>query len=93
MFSEKDYKKYIFRNYNTVDDVEVIGDKYFVKENVEVINETSYTYIGAFILSMSKRIMNEVMCLAEDNDLSIYYQDTDSMHIELDDIEKLGKIF
>ena len=30
---------------------------------------------------MSKRIMNEVMCLAEDFKLSIYYQDTDSMHI------------
>ncbi len=69
MFSEKDYKKYIYRNYNTVEDIEVIGDKYFVKENVEVINEASFTYIGAFILSMSKRIMNEVMCLAEDNGL------------------------
>ena len=35
---------------------------------------------------MSKRVMNEVMCLAEDNELGIKYQDTDSMHIEMDDI-------
>ncbi|EGZ05266.1 hypothetical protein PHYSODRAFT_534252 [Phytophthora sojae] len=31
---------------------------------------------------MSKRIMNEPMCLAEDIGAMIYYQDTDSMHIE-----------
>jgi hypothetical protein len=46
-----------------------------------VNNSAAYTYIGAFILSMSKRIMSEVMCLAEDNGIEIYYQDTDSMHI------------
>ena len=30
--------------------------------------------------------MNEVMTLAEDIDIHIYYQDTDSMHIPDDDI-------
>jgi hypothetical protein len=34
------------------------------------------------VLSFSKRIMNEVMCLAEDLGIRIYYQDTDSMHIQ-----------
>ncbi|ELP90142.1 hypothetical protein EIN_405760 [Entamoeba invadens IP1] len=34
--------------------------------------------IGVQTLTMSKRIMNEVMCLAEDLNISIYYQDTDS---------------
>ena len=29
------------------------------------MNDDSYNYIGSLILSMSKRIMNEVMCLAE----------------------------
>lgn len=42
---------------------------------------------------MSKRIMNEVMCLAEDNNIEIYYQDTDSMHIENDKIELLRELF
>lgn len=45
------------------------------------------------ILDMSKRIMNEVMCLAEDLKINIYYQDTDSMHIEADKIEKLSDEF
>jgi hypothetical protein len=71
--SENKYKDYIYYNYNTVDSVEVIGSKYFIKQNVEVNDSAAYTYIGAFILSMSKRIMNEVMCLAEDNGIEIYY--------------------
>ena len=84
--NEKEYKDYIYRNYNTVDSVQIIGSKYFVKLNVEVNNESAYTHIGAFILSMSKRIMNEVICLAQENNIEIYYQDTDSMHIQKDDI-------
>ena len=38
---------------------------------------------------MSKRIMNEVMCLAEDLGIMIYYQDTDSMHIPVDKVPML----
>ena len=45
--------------------------------------------IGVQILSMSKRIMNEVMCLAEDLGIMIYYQDTDSMHIPVKDVPRL----
>lgn len=37
---------------------------------------------GARILSMSKRIMCEVMCLAEDIGVPIYYTDTDSMVLD-----------
>ena len=42
------------------------------------------------VLSMSKRIMNEVMCLAEDIGIAIAYQDTDSMHIPRKDSKRLG---
>lgn len=41
------------------------------------------------VLSMSKRIMNEVMCTAEDIGCKIYYQDTDSMQMSKEDVEKL----
>lgn len=50
-------------------------------------------FIGVQILSMSKRIMNEVMCLAEDLGIMIYYQDTDSMHIPVKDVPKLEQKF
>ena len=42
---------------------------------------------------MSKRIMNEVMCLAYDIGCKIYYQDTDSMHIVKEDLERLEHAF
>ena len=48
---------------------------------------------GVTVLSMSKRIMNEVMCLAEDEGINIYYQDTDSMHIEADKLNQLAEAF
>ena len=91
--NEKDFKKYIFKNYNVINEIEEIGDKYFVKENVETNNEAAYTYIGSLILSMSKRIMNEFMCSAEDLDLEIFYQDTDSMHMNYDEAPILTKEF
>jgi len=47
--------------------------------------------VGVEILSITKRIMNEVMVLAEDLKLDIYYQDTDSIHIQDKDIEILEK--
>ena len=53
----------------------------------------SFPHIGVLILDMSKRIMNEVMYLAEELGLDIYYQDTDSMHIRKDQIETLATAF
>ena len=37
--------------------------------------------------------MNEVMWLAEALDVKIFYQDTDSMHINYDEVEILTKGF
>jgi hypothetical protein len=50
-------------------------------------------HIGSEILSMSKRIMNEVMCLAEDNNLDMYYTDTDSIHIKDSHIKELEILY
>ena len=47
----------------------------------------NYCHCGVVMSSISKRIMNEVMCLAEDLDLKIAYQDADSMHINYDEVE------
>jgi hypothetical protein len=37
--------------------------------------------------------MNRVITLAEDNNMKIYYQDTDSLHIEDKHINKLSELF
>jgi DNA polymerase elongation subunit (family B) len=49
--------------------------------------------VGSHILAMSKRIMNEVMCLSEDLGGRMYYQDTDSFFIHTDDLKMLETEF
>ena len=70
-----------------------MGSKYLIKERVEVIDQEAFTYIGAMILSISKRIMNEVICTAEDNKIKIYYTDTDSKQLEQKDLKRLGELY
>ena len=57
------------------------------------INHFNYAHCGVEILSMSKGIMNEVMTLAEDEGLNIWYQDTDSMHINYEEVNLLACAF
>ena len=65
--------------------------QYYKIKVIKTINKHYNTaHCGCEILSMSKRIMNEVMCLAEDCNMEIYYQDTDSMHIESSKIKGLS---
>jgi hypothetical protein len=59
----------------------------------DVSKQFNLCLIGVLILSMSKRIMNEVMCLGEDIGCQMYYQDTDSIHIRTVDIPPLVKAF
>lgn len=66
---------------------------YIVEKYKTIEEHQSLPQIGVQVLSQSKRIMNQVMCLAEDLGLNIWYQDTDSMHINQEDITILEKTF
>lgn len=84
---------YLRRNYNFIIEYSEL-DNYIIAKIKKPINKHfNNCYAGIEILTMSKRIMNEVMTTAEDNEIKIYYTDTDSMHIENDKIELLAKIF
>jgi hypothetical protein len=91
---------YIKKRYNQIEYTETIytddeqGCKFTEAKEIKTINKHfNFTTLGVSILSMSKRIMNEVICLAEDNNIPIYYQDTDSVHMRKSDLEKLDKLF
>lgn len=66
---------------------------YVIQKAKSTFDHYSVPHCGAFVLSESKRVMNEVMCLAEDIGVIINYQDTDSMHMKTADIPKLGEAF
>jgi hypothetical protein len=98
IYGEDKLEKYVSKNYNTIDYYTEFGDnekykKYRLKMIKPIKQVFNYAHCGVEILGMSKRIMNEVMCLAEDNKMKIYYQDTDSMHIEDKNIDPLSKLY
>ena len=78
-----------------IDEDKILNEcrKYLVETSEPIHDHFSIPHVGIEILSMSKRIMNEVICLAEDNNLNIYYQDTDSMHIDEHQVKILADKF
>ena len=84
---------FVYKNYNVIapNDYTINGSQLHVFEKRKSIQkEFSFALLGVMTLSHSKHIMNEVMCLAEDLDIPIYYQDTDSMHIQKDKLDLLA---
>ena len=90
---EDEANVFISRQYNWIESFVKFGTKTKVNRVKPLIDHFNICHVGTMILSMSKRIMNEVMCLAEDNNLDLYYQDTDSIHIKDKDISTLSNVF
>ncbi len=77
------YAKFMTKNSAKIIETNQISKNlYQIKTSKPIYDFATNTLLGVQVLSMSKRIMNEVMCLAERLDIKIFYQDTDSMHIE-----------
>jgi hypothetical protein len=91
--NEDEFNVYLSRNYNWITSYVKFGNKIKVNKVKTLVDHFNIAQVGVCILSNSKRIMNEVMCLAEDNNIDLYYQDTDSMHLRNDHIPVLSKVF
>jgi hypothetical protein len=83
------FNNYIVNNFNTIHDITYINNRQVKIKQNNLDKTSNLSIIGLMVLSMSKRIMNEVMGLANDLNIKVYYQDTDSMHIEKSQIKKL----
>ena len=84
---------YISRHYNYLIEANEHGNKTFITEYKSFEEFFDCPVFGCCVLSMSKRIMNEVMCTAELSGIDIFYQDTDSMHLLKQDVDKLREIY
>jgi hypothetical protein len=91
----KDFDTYMDRNFNYIKEATKLanGQYYKVKFYKAIDNHFNNVHVGVEILSMSKRIMFEVMTLAEDLDMDMRITDTDSIHIDSSRIDELGKAF
>ena len=89
------FDKFLDRNFNyLIESILVANGKYYKATTIKPIDEHfNNVHVGVSILSESKRIMNEVMCLAEDLEIPMYYTDTDSIHIQADKISELAVEF
>lgn len=103
---DEDFQDFVSRYYNYMVEAiaiyntdpkrkEAFGDIkcWRVKKFTPIVEHFNNAICGVEILSMSKRIMMEVMTTAEDLNIPIYYTDTDSMHINEDGLPLLEKVY
>ena len=92
---ESKFNHFACEHYHQINMIKKIpdSDTWMFELNKQIEKQFNNCVFGVSVLSMSKRIMNEVMCLAEDLEIQIYYQDTDSMHIEHSKLETLANEF
>jgi hypothetical protein len=89
----KDFNDYLYSNFGVIKE---FGD--IQAPRVKVIKSTydnsySLNHVGVSILSMSKRIMNEVFDVMEQSNMPMIYTDTDSIHMIEADVDKLAENF
>lgn len=87
---KENFNKYVYNNFNTIKHAKKLSDNQYIITQYSTDDSYNRAHCGIAILSMSKRIMNEVMGTANDNNINIYYQDTDSMHMDDDKIPDLA---
>lgn len=101
-YGDRDFHKLCFKHHHTITEIAKVraiedegvtaDDTFYVVKKKELVRQKehfSLPHWGAFVLSESKRVMNEVMYTAEDAGCRIHYQDTDSMHIVKSHLPKL----
>jgi hypothetical protein len=87
---EAECLKFVKKNYHTVKEFSNIGDIYIIKQSKAINKHYNMCHFGAEILSMSKRIMNQVFHAANNRSIEIFYTDTDSLKLFTNDIEELS---
>lgn len=91
--NEKYRDNYIHNNFNTIRKITDLNEKLCSIEVDTVDLSYNMSQVGAFVLSYSKRIMNEVFDVANTNNYPLYYTDTDSIHCNYDDVPLLEQKF
>jgi len=76
-----DVGEYISNNFESLIDMEECYNQSILSVEKDDVDHANMAHIGGMILSMARRIMNEVMDLANELCIPILYTDTDSMHL------------
>jgi len=93
VLNDNNISKFIGNNFHTIKELRQINDNQWEVNQVCMDKSFNRAHIAAFILSMSKRIMNEIFDIANEMGFPIFYTDTDSMHIYDEHIKPLSDEF
>jgi len=79
-------EQYIANYFHLIKEFKQITDRQW-EITLDAVDTTyNMAQVGSFILSYSKRIMNEVFNIANTHKCPLYYTDTDSIHCNYDDV-------
>lgn len=85
------WDNYLYNNFNTIKSFRYINEQQIEVKEIQIDDSYNRGHVGCAILSMSKRIMNEIFDICNSNDIILYYTDTDSMHLNFDEVNKLAE--
>lgn len=89
--------QFIADNFNNIIDIKLLNEFQSVATMTKIDSSNNMSHVGCFILSYSKRIMNEVFNIANNNNCTLYYTDTDSIHCNYNDVviieEEFRKVY
>jgi len=84
---------YIHNHYYLIKSFTKLNDRQYEVVLDDIDNSYNLAQVGTAVLSMSKRIMNEVFDIANSYNYPIYYTDTDSMHLNFDEVDKIADLY
>ena len=67
--------------------------RYVIKKSKAVGSYQNQAQVASVMYAYSKRVMNQVIYLAEDNNMKVYYTDTDSMFLDKKNLTRLSKLY
>jgi len=83
------FESYVYNNFRTIKSFRKLNRYNYEVSEICLDDSFNRGHIACAILSMSKRIMNEVFDIANDKGFNIYYTDTDSLHLDLENVKSL----
>ena len=87
------WENYQSFNYHWIQSTQHVGGNWYVEMYATLDSQFNHVQCGVEVLSTSNQIMNRARCFAEDERLSIFYQDTGNMHTCEEEVPLLAEVF
>ena len=87
--SEQEKDNVIWSKFSTIKKFEKLNNRQYKIYLDKLDDSANFAHVGVSILSYSKRIVNEVLDVANTHNIPIYYTDTDSLHVKMSGLETL----